>query len=245
MQELIPINLNQNQEPVVSGRELYDLLGIKTPYKKWFDRMCEYGFNENLDFVTVGQKCPIANGGYQDKTDHAIKLDMAKEISMLQRNEQGKKVRQYFIEVEKEYNSPEKIMARALRIAENTINNLTLENKQQKQLIAEFEPKVTYHDLVLQTPDVLSVSQIAKDYGKSAMWLNKMLKDLGVQYQQGGVWLLYQKYAELGLTKSKTSTYADNDGKQHSKIHTYWTQKGRLFIYDLLKQNGNLPLIER
>ena len=119
------------------------------------------------------------------------------------------------------------------------------ENAQQRQLLAEFSPKASYYDVVLQTPDILSATQIAKDYGKSAKWLNKFLHEHGIQFKQGGVWLLYQKYAEQGYTKSKTETYSGSDGQQHSHIHTYWTQKGRLFIYDLLKSKGVFPLIER
>lgn len=122
---------------------------------------------------------------------------------------------------------------------------LQSENLQQKQLLSEFSPKASYYDIVLQTKDVLSASQIAKDYGKSAQWLNDLLHELGVQYKQGGVWLLYQKYAEQGYTKSRTQTYTDSRGQQHSKLHTYFTQKGRLFIYDLLKQSGIVPLMER
>lgn len=122
---------------------------------------------------------------------------------------------------------------------------LKLENAQQKQMLAEYSPKASYYDLVLQTKDALSTSQIAKDYGKSAKWLNAMLHDLGVQYNQGGIWLLYQKYAEQGYTRSKTHIYCGDDGEQHSRLHTYWTQKGRLFIYNLLKENEILPLIER
>lgn len=122
---------------------------------------------------------------------------------------------------------------------------LKLENAQQKQMLAEYSPKASYYDVVLQTKDALSTSQIAKDYGKSAKWLNAMLHDLGVQYNQGGIWLLYQKYAEQGYTRSKTHIYCGDDGEQHSRLHTYWTQKGRLFIYNLLKENEILPLIER
>lgn len=122
---------------------------------------------------------------------------------------------------------------------------LETENAQQKQMIAEFSPKASYYDVVLQTKDVLSASKISKDYGKSPQWLNEYLHEKGVQYKQGKVWLLYQKYAEQGYTKSKTHTYTGDDGEQHSKIHTYWTQKGRLFIYDLLKQDGIFPLMEQ
>ena len=131
-----------------------------------------------------------------------------------------------------------------LKEEQNKRKALEDENAQQKQLIAEFNPKASYYDVVLQTADVLSSTQIAKDYGKSAKWLNKLLHELGVQFKQGRTWLLYQKYAEQGYTKSKTGVYSGKDGKQHSRIHTYWTQKGRLFIYDLLKSQGILPLVE-
>lgn len=132
----------------------------------------------------------------------------------------------------------------ALKEEQKKRQNLEMENAQQRQMIAEYSPKASYYDVVLQTKDLTSASQISKDYGKSAKWLNSLLHDLGVQYKQGNVWLLYQKYAEMGYTKSKTHTYSDDHGTQHSKLHTYWTQKGRLFIYDLLKQNGYYPLIE-
>lgn len=122
---------------------------------------------------------------------------------------------------------------------------LEQENAAQRMMLAEASPKVSYYDLVLQTPDVISVSKISKDYGKSPQWLNNYLNELGVQYRQGRLWLLYQKYAEQGYTKTKTALTSDPYGKQHSTLHTYWTKKGRLFIYDLLKQNGILPTIER
>lgn len=117
---------------------------------------------------------------------------MAKHICLMSRTDKGKKCRQALIDLEKDWNSPEKVMARALKIAQNTILKLTDENAQQKQIIAEYSPKASYYDVVLQTPDALSSSQIAKDYGKSAKWLNQYLHDKGVQYNQGGVWLLYK-----------------------------------------------------
>ena len=115
----------------------------------------------------------------------------------------------------------------------------------QSQQIAELTPKASYYDIVLNCKDLLSISKIAKDYGKSAIWLNDKLAELKVQYKQGGVWLLYQRYAEKGYTSTKTHTYPASDGEIHSKILTMWTQKGRLFIYELLKARGILPLIER
>lgn len=115
----------------------------------------------------------------------------------------------------------------------------------QSQQIAELQPKASYYDVVLNCKDLLSIGKIAKDYGKSAVWLNKWLHEQNIQYKQGDLWLLYQKYAEQGYTSTKTQTYNGSDGTIHSRVHTYWTQKGRLFIYDLLKQNGILPIIEK
>lgn len=115
----------------------------------------------------------------------------------------------------------------------------------QEQQIAELQPKASYYDVVLNCKDLLSITSIAKDYGKSGVWLNRYLHQNGVQYKQGQNWLLYQKYAEKGYTSTKTQTFNGVDGQQHTKVHTYWTQKGRLFIYDLLKANGLLPLIEQ
>lgn len=115
----------------------------------------------------------------------------------------------------------------------------------QEQQISELKPKASYYDVVLNCADLLSVSQIAKDYGKSAIWLNNYLHEKGIQFKQGDVWLLYQKYAQQGYTSTKTQSFNGSDGKVHSKVHTYWTQKGRLFIYDTLKADGTLPLIEQ
>lgn len=115
----------------------------------------------------------------------------------------------------------------------------------QSQQIAELQPKASYYDVVLNCKDLMSIGKIAKDYGKSAVWLNRWLHENGIQYKQGDIWLLYQKYAEKGYTSTKTQSYNGNDGEIHSKVHTYWTQKGRLFLYDLLKENGYLPLIEK
>ena len=143
------------------------------------------------------------------------------------------------------YNSTPQTYLEALKelvkvVEEN--EKLKVENVSQKQLINEYEPKVSYYDMVLQSPNLLTITQIAKDYGLSGIALNKKLNELGVQYKQSGIWLLYQKYAELGYTKS--TTFVDED-TEFTKLNTKWTQKGRLFIYDMLKLIGILPLIER
>lgn len=122
----------------------------------------------------------------------------------------------------------------------------TIKQEREQRLIAEqrvneLQPKATYYDLILQNKTLLSVSQIAKDYGMSATKLNAVLHELGVQYKQGGTWLLYQHHADKGYTQS--TTHIIDDGR--SKLLTKWTQVGRLFIYDLLKDNGIIPMIER
>ena len=116
----------------------------------------------------------------------------------------------------------------------------------QSQQMIEMPPKVSYYDVVLNCKDLVAISVIAKDYGWSATKLNQYLQQKGIQYKQGGkIWLLYQKYAEKGYTSTKTHSYPGSDGSTHTKVHTYWTQRGRLFIYDLLKADGILPLVEQ
>ncbi len=251
MNEIIKINYENAERPTVSGRELHEALGIKTAYKDWFPRMCEYGFTENSDFLTVAQKRATAQGNFTTYNDHMLTIQMAKELCMIQRTEKGKQCRQYFLDLEKAWNTPEMVIGRALQIAKKQIDSLKTENNMlsttvavQEQQISELKPKASYYDVVLNCPGLLSVSVIAKDYGKSAKWLNAYLHKKGIQYKQGKTWLLYQKYAECGYTCTKTSTVPASDGTQHTKVHTYWTQKGRLFIYDILKSDGILPLIE-
>ncbi len=116
----------------------------------------------------------------------------------------------------------------------------------QEQRIAELQPKASYYDVVLNCKDLISIGKIAKDYGWSAQKMNAYLHEHGVQYKQGKTWLLYQTYAKMGYTSTKTHTYHGEDGTEHTADpHTYWTQKGRLFLYDLLKSNNIFPLIEQ
>lgn len=122
-------------------------------------------------------------------------------------------------------------------------HELTSQNLAQAQALAEAKPKLSYYDMVLQSKDALPITVIAKDYGLSGRKLNQLLHELGIQYKQSGVWLLYAQHAGNGYTDTKTHVIDDGN---HTKIHTYWTQKGRLFIYDLLKnQLGLLPVIEQ
>ena len=133
----------------------------------------------------------------------------------------------------------------ALKAEREKVQALSLTNAIQAQQIAELQPKASYYDVILNCKDLISISKIAKDYGKSGRWLNKELHRRHIQYKQGKQWLLYQEYAPYGYTSTKTHDVTGSDGKQHAKVSTYWTQKGRLFIYDELKKDGIVPLIER
>ena len=122
MNEIITVNYDSEQ-PTVLGRDLHEALEIKTEYKKWFSRMCEYGFDENVDFIKVTQKCLTSSTG-QNITDHQLTIPMAKEICMLQRSEKGKMCRQYFIGIEEKWNTPEVVMARALQMANRKLDEV-------------------------------------------------------------------------------------------------------------------------
>lgn len=247
MDELIRINYD-SERPTVNGRDLHDALQVKTAYKDWFPRMCEYGFFEGTDFCSFLSE----SSGGRPAVNHQLTIDMAKQLCMIQRTDIGRKFRQYFIQVEEAWNSPEAVMARALQFANQQLALLKHQNMEltdtiavQNQQILEMKPKVSYYDVVLNCKDLISTSAIAKDYGKSAIWMNRYLHEKGVQFKQGDIWLLYQKYAQKGYTSTKTHSYPGTDGETHTKVHTYWTQKGRLFIYELMKSDGMMPLIEQ
>lgn len=247
MDELIRINYD-SERPTVNGRDLHDALQVKTAYKDWFPRMCEYGFSEGTDFCSFLSE----SSGGRPAVNHKLTIDMAKQLCMIQRTDIGRKFRQYFIQVEEAWNSPEAVMARALQFANQQLALLRHQNMEltdtiavQNQQILEMKPKISYYDVVLNCKDLISTSAIAKDYGKSAIWMNRYLHEKGVQFKQGDIWLLYQKYAQKGYTSTKTHSYPGTDGETHTKVHTYWTQKGRLFIYQLMKSDGMMPLIEQ
>ncbi|TGY52347.1 ORF6C domain-containing protein [Ligilactobacillus murinus] len=141
MNYLIPVEKDEQGNVVVSGRELHDFLEINTPYTQWFERMVGYGFDENVDFIGLSQKSEKPIGG-RPQQDHALTLDMAKEISMIQRTERGKQARQYFLEVEKRYKQQNN-----LRMPETPLEIMSVVGKiterQDKQL-KELNTKVTY-----------------------------------------------------------------------------------------------------
>lgn len=251
MTELIKVTYD-NDRPVVSARELHDFLEIETPYHKWFPRMCEYGFTEGTDFSVTDIFVHNPAGGPQSMKDAALTIDMAKEICMIQRSEKGKQARQYFIQLEKDWNSPEKVMARALDIAHRELNTLKAanvellaENERQQQIIADFEPVKQYVDTILQSKDAVTTTQIAADYGMSAKELNRILYQDGVQHKVNGQWILYKKHMGKGLTVSRTIHFYHHDGSPDTKMNTCWTQKGRMMIHNILTKRGIVALMDR
>lgn len=136
-------------------------------------------------------------------------------------------------------NNPDFLLKAALALKEARDKVKNLENE-----VEELKPKSLYCDMILDCKDLVSTTQIAKDYGRSAQWLNKYLSKIGVQYKRSNMWVLYDEYAKQGLASSKTHLVTDDDGNEHARVHTYWTQTGRLYIYQRLKDDGVLPLVE-
>lgn len=250
MNDLIKVNYDTEQ-PTVLARELHEVLNIGTQYTKWFERMKEYGFSENVDFKAISQKRLTAQGNETTYIDHEISIDMAKQICMIQRSPEGKQIRQYFIDLEKAWNTPEQVMARALQFASKQIDSLKDRCKflggqvvEQQKIISELEPKANYVDTILQSKSLVLMTQIAKDYGMSARKMNQILNDLKVQYKANGQWVLYSKYQNQGYVHSRTIDIVRSNGMADVKMQTEWTQKERLFLYELLKKEGYMPLIE-
>ena len=249
MNELLKINYEAEQ-PTVSARDLHEQLHIGTKFTTWFERMKESGFSEGKEFFPkLGE---TSEQGGRPQTDFQISVDMAKQICMIQRSPEGKQIRQYFIDLEKAWNTPEQIMARALKMANHSIESLKGRCKflgeqvvEQQQIITELQPKANYVDMILQSKSLVTITQIAKDYGMSGRKLNKILKELKIQYKVGGQWVLYSKYQNGGYVHSRTIDITRTDGRADVTMQTEWTQKGRLFLYEELKKHGYVPVIEQ
>lgn len=232
---MLSVTLNEKQEPIVGGRELHEALEIQTEYKKWFTRMCEYGFVENQDYIRVTQKCPTL-GGMQDITNHAIKLDMAKEIAMIQRSDVGKKVRQYFIQVEKDFNSPEKVMARALNIAKKQIDELVNKNKILEIELKENEPKILFANTVETSNTSILVGDLAKlikqkgyNIGQNRLFI--WLRDNGYLIKSGERKNMpTQTSMDLGLFEIKERSIVNPDGSNRVTRTTKVTGKGQIYF---------------
>lgn len=242
MDILVKIEVNESLEPMVSGRELHKALGVATAYKDWFPRMTEYGFIEGQDFNPLIFEQVQTEGNREVKrqmTDHLIKLDMAKEICMIQRTERGKQARQYFIQVEKDYNSPEKIMARALRIAEQELSNLKITVTEQAKRIEESRPKVLFAESVSASDTSILIGDLAKllkqnGYDTGQKRLFEELRQRSFLMKAGSSKNLpTQKAMELGLFEVKESTINNPDGSVRVTKTTKVTGKGQVYFVNL------------
>lgn len=227
MTDLIKIHYDNTDRPTVSGRELWEALEVETPYTQWFKRMSEYGFSENVDFALVSQKCETNNpkNPYTTKTDHQITIPMAKELCMLQRTDKGKQMRQYFIAVEEQWNSPDAIMARALQLSnaklkqlQITVSTLTVENQIMK-------PKADYFDDLVDRNLLTGIRETAKEFQIKQKDFVTFLMDKKYLYRdKKGKLMPYAKPLQDGLFELKETK---NDATAWSGSQTMITPKGR------------------
>lgn len=245
MNELLKIEINENQEQTVSGRELHMFLGIETPYKKWFDRMREYGFAENADYLTVDKNVYGQNGQLmpQKQYDHIMKLDMAKELCMLARNEKGKQARQYFIEVERDWNRPEKVMARALKLAEIELKKVTAFAAEQTKQLEAAKPKAIFADAVAASNNTILIGDLAKllkqnghETGQKRLF--EYLRDNGYLIKRKGSDYNSptQRAMEMKLFEIKETTVVLPDGSVKTNKTTKVTGKGQIYFINLFKK---------
>lgn len=220
MNELIKINY-ESDRPTVLARDLYDFLEVKTAYKDWFPRMCEYGFTEGEDFCSFLSE---STGG-RPATDAQLTIDMAKEICMLQRNEKGKQARQYFLQLEREWNSPEAVMSRALRMAEERLERFKTINANLSVQNAIMQPKAEYFDGLCDRESLTGVRETAKLLGLKQNDFVKWLIDHKYIYRdKRGRLMPYAEHVDSGLFTVK-ETY--NDKTDWTGVQMLVTVKGK------------------
>ena len=239
-----------NGEPFFVGKDVAEIFGYANPQKAVRDHVDgdDKGVNE-MDTPGGVQTVMFINESGLYSLILSSKLPAAKRFKRWVTSEVLPAIRRHGLyAVDDMLNNPDALIEALQAYKAERMQRMALEaeNAVQKQQLIEMQPKASYYDVVLNSPDLVSITEISKDYGWSAQKMNEYLHRQGIQFKQGGrIWILYQKYAEKGYTSTKTHTYPATDGSIHTKVHTYWTQKGRLFIYDLLKADGILPLIEQ
>lgn len=220
MNELIKINY-ESDRPTVLARDLHEFLEVETPFNKWFSRMCEYGFTDGADFQTFLSE---STGG-RPATDAQLTIDMAKEICMLQRNEKGKQARQYFLQLEREWNSPEAVMARALRMAQEKLERVKAINANLSVQNAIMQPKAEYFDGLCDRESLTGVRETAKLLGLKQNDFVKWLIDHKYIYRdKRGRLMPYAEYVDSGLFEIK-ETY--NEKTDWTGVQMLITVKGK------------------
>ena len=240
--------LTINDEPWFVGKDVAEILGYSNPQKAIRDHVDTEDKTVNDSFTVNGTKGLLINESGLYSLILSSKMPKAKQFKRWVTSEILPAIRKHGVyAVDEVLANPDMLISALTELKKERARSKELTNTiaVKDQQIAEMQPKASYYDLVLNCKDLVSISVIAKDYGWSARRMNNYLHEKKVQYKKGKIWLLYQKYAEKGYTSTKTQTYAGNDGNMHTSVHTYWTQAGRLFIYDLLKADGVLPTIER
>lgn len=215
MGNLITVNCDTQ---TVSARELHEKLNIGTKFATWFPRMTEYGFTEGTDYKTCYPNLGSENHGGQNMVDYEISLDMAKQICMIQRTPEGKACRQYLIDLEKAWNTPEQVMARALKVAEQTIAGLSAK-------VLEMKPKAEFFDAVTDSKTAFSMNEVAKVLDYKGIGRNKLFEFLREQGILDRYNVPYQRYVDCGWFRVIEQKYV-KDGEQVVTTKTLVYQKG-------------------
>ena len=236
MEELIKVK-TQGDTQVVSARELYKGLEIKKRFSAWVSDNFK-DFIEDIDFKGVLISTPFnpkyPDGKQQELQDYAITISMAKELCMMSHTELGKEYRKYFLELERKWNDPKEVVKRGYAILQN-------ENKQLKIENGILKPKADKYDRYLSNKGLITITEIAKEYGMSGKGLNKFLHEKGVIYKKGDKWFVYQRYANDGLVGYEIYMPEDREIRRTLK----WTTKGEQFIRNILEDEGIKPVLER
>lgn len=242
MNDLLKINF-ETEQPTVSARELHEGLQITDRFSRWFERMTEYGFQESSDFTSVKSSTLVNNGATRELQDYQISIDMAKQICMLQRTEQGRKYRQYFLDLEKAWNTPEQIFARALKMADKEIDKLKNHNAKLLADNEEMKPKALFADAVSASKTSILIGELAKilkqngiDIGQNRLFA--WMRDNGYLIKSGERYNQPTQYSmDRGLFELKERVVTNPDGSVRMTITTKVTGKGQQYFINLFLQN--------
>lgn len=234
MNDIITVNYD-NEQPTVLGRDLHEALGVKEKYSEWFKRMCGYGFEENTDYISFSVNSEKPTGG-RPSTDHQLSIPMAKEICMLQRSDKGKEFRQYFIKIEEQWNTPEAVMSRALKLANKKIEEIKHINNRLEEKVEQDKPKVLFADAVTTADTSILVGDLAKlikqngvDIGQKRLF--DWLREHGYLIKSGtSKNMPTQKGMDLKLFEVKERTISNPDGSVRITKTTKVTGKGQQYF---------------
>lgn len=235
MENLIPINYDAEQ-PTVSARDLHTGLEIGTKFATWFPRMTEYGFTENIDYKTCYPNMGSENHGGQNMIDYQISVDMAKQICMIQRSEKGRLYRQYFLDLEKAWNTPEQIFARALKMADKTIESLKSDNAALIEDVERMRPKEIFADAVSASHTSILIGELAKLLKQNGIETGQRrlftwMRENGFLIKSGSAKNMpTQRAMELGLFEIKEGSYINGAGVNVTTKTTKVTGKGQQYF---------------